>query len=225
MKKYIIREVEPEAAEFGSYFDDDGLTERGGDYCYNLFILNRDCWSMRNGFNLDEYRHVEDQARGILEGFEDVRNPGNPYNWNGYKNYKEVMEDFGIPYTSRKCAALRKWAERAEDGDPESVAAFLSITTGKKWAVDTARGYSQGDFCEIVYCPEHYPNGVKAYGEIWLGAAKEFCVIELDEDGTEGDCCYGYIVADCEARTDADYKRLVCDYAGIPEAETDLSME
>ena len=41
MKKinYIIREIEPEATDFTSYFDDDELTEKSGDYCNNLFIV------------------------------------------------------------------------------------------------------------------------------------------------------------------------------------------
>lgn len=37
--KYIIREVPPEQTEFSFYFDNDGLKEIGGDYCYNLFIV------------------------------------------------------------------------------------------------------------------------------------------------------------------------------------------
>ena len=31
--KNIIREVPPEACELSFYFDDDGLTEAGGDFC------------------------------------------------------------------------------------------------------------------------------------------------------------------------------------------------
>ena len=76
----------------------------------------------------------------------------------------------------------------------------------------------------MVYCPEHYKQGVKAYGEVWLGCAKEFGVIDLDENGEETDSCWGYIVADCEARDDADYKRLVCEWAGIKPEETTLEM-
>lgn len=76
----------------------------------------------------------------------------------------------------------------------------------------------------MVYCPEHYKEGVQHYGEVYLGAAKEFCVIELDEAGEEADACYGYIVADCQARSDEDYKRLVCEWAGIDESDARLEM-
>ena len=40
MKKYIIREVDPESCDFSYYFDDDGLSEAGGDFCYTLFIVD-----------------------------------------------------------------------------------------------------------------------------------------------------------------------------------------
>ena len=75
-----------------------------------------------------------------------------------------------------------------------------------------------------MYCPEHYKEGVKQYGEIWLGAGKEFYTIERDENGNEVDTCGGYIIADCQAQTDEDYKRLVCEWAGIPYDETRLEM-
>jgi len=38
------------------------------------------------------------------------------------------------------------------------------------------------------------------------------------------DSCYGYIVADCQARRDEDYKKIVCEWAGIAEDETQLEM-
>jgi len=86
------------------------------------------------------------------------------------------------------------------------------------------RGYCQGDYIEVVYCKEHHKDGVRQYGEIWLGVAKEFDTIDLDENGEEIDTCGGYIVADCQVRTDEDYKRLVCDWACIPYEETRLEM-
>lgn len=57
-----------------------------------------------------------------------------------------------------------------------------------------------------------------------MGCGKEFCVIDVDEDGNETDKCYGYIIADCQAWKDEDYKRLVCEWAGIDEEETRLEM-
>ena len=54
--KYIIREVPPEQTDFSYYFDDDGLTEAGGDYCYNLFIVAQSRRS--SGFNEEEYQNI-----------------------------------------------------------------------------------------------------------------------------------------------------------------------
>lgn len=55
MIKNIIREVAPEACDFRTYFDDDGLTRAAGAYCYTLFIVSNEGWGRISGFNIDEY--------------------------------------------------------------------------------------------------------------------------------------------------------------------------
>lgn len=219
---HIIREVPPEATELSFYFDGDAFTEAGGDFCYNLFIIGDD--RRVGSFNREAYEKIQKQAESILDGFYDVEHPSSGYCWTSYTSYKAVMEDFGIPYNSRRCHALKEWAKDADASEPDDIAAFLTITTGKKWDVTGVCGYCQGDYVDIVYCPEHYKSGVRQYGEVWLGCAKEFCVVDLDDEGNETDTVYGYIVADCEARDDEDYKRLVCEWACIDESETALEM-
>lgn len=219
--KWIIREMEPEAADLSFAFDDCGLTEAGGEFCYNLFIVPD---HNTRGFNAEAWKREVQEANYILDGFGDVRDPGNCYNWSRYTSYKEVMEDNGLKYSPRKCHLLKEWAETADTSEPESMAAYLTITTGKRWDVENVSGYCQGDCCTLVYCPEFYREGVNRYGEIWLGCAKEFLVIDLDENGEEVDSCGGYIVADCEAWTDEQYKKIVCNWAGIEPGETELQM-
>ncbi len=119
---------------------------------------------------------------------------------------------------------LKEWAKHADTSDTETIAGFLTITTGKTWTVDSARGYCQGDYVKMVYCPEHYKDGVKHYGEIWLGAGTEFSIIFLNETGEEDYTVYGYIVADSQAWKEEDCKKLICEWAGIPEDETRLEM-
>lgn len=222
MKKYIIREVEPDCASFESYFDDDGISAAGGDFCYTLFIINRDGWRNYCGINADEWKRVQADAKQLIEDFYELRGEG----WYApsYSNYKEAMIANGISYNPTKCHALKEWALDADEDNAEDMAAFLSITTGKKWSVCGVRGYCQGDYCQVVFCEEMYKHGVQNYGEVYLGCAKEFGVIELDEDGNECDSCYGYIVADCEARNDEDYKRIVSEWAGISANEAQLEM-
>ena len=224
MVKHIIREVAPEACDFSCYFDGDTFTAASGDYCNTLFIISNEGYGRLEGYNIDEYKRIKEQANDIINGFEDVRDPGNAYNWTGYRTYKDAMEDIGIPYTPRKCHQLKQWAQDADSDSPEAIAEYLTITTGKRWTTSSARGYCQGDYVEMVYCPERYAEGVEKYGEIWLGAAKEFCIIDVNDDGTEGDAVYGYIVADCEAWRDEDYKKAVCAWEGIEPAAASLEM-
>lgn len=221
--KNIIREVPAENADLQFFFDDDGLTERGGDYCYNLFIVCNNKWDRISGFNIEEYKRVQKKAQAILDDFNEVDDGFITYDGKKY-TYKQAMKDNGIEYTSHKCHLLREWAKYADTDKTESIAEYLTIITSHKWETASAYGYCQGDYCEMVYCPEHYKKGVQAYGEVYLGCAKEFCVIDMDENGEETDTVYGYIVADCEARGDDDYKRLVCEWAGIKPEETRLEM-
>jgi len=101
MKKrinYIIREVQPEHADFSYYFDDDGLTGAGGDYCYNLFIVNYTRHS--RGFNEEEYQNIVEQAEAILDGFHDVNDKWTN-GYNSYASYKEVLEYNNVLYSPR----------------------------------------------------------------------------------------------------------------------------
>ena len=182
MKKIIAREVNPRYVDFSYYFDDDGLKSIGGENCAVYIIVNEG-YGRISGFNIEEYKEIREKAEAVIEGFHDVSNK-----WtNSYGSYREVMEYNGIPYTSRKCHLLKEWAKTADTSDTDSIADFLTITTGEEWAVKTFTGYSQGDYCEVVYCKAHYSEErIIEIGKFWLGCGPEFCI----------DDCYGYFVID-----------------------------
>lgn len=237
MKKYIVREIPAEQANFSSYFDDDGLREAGGDYCYNLFIVaqSRNC----GGFNEKEYTSLQNEIESLLEMYTDIVNKSS---YAQYSSVGAMLFDLGLVnniHNTRRIKEIVEWLKdcnekpnspwrnyetQAEAFPEETTAKYLTFKTGKEWTTESATGYCQGDYVEMVYCPEHYTSGVKNYGEIWLGVGKEFYTIELDENGEKTDTCYGYIIADCQARTDEDYKRIVCEWADIPEDEAQLEM-
>ena len=234
---YIVRELPPEGNDLSWAFENDGLTERGGDWNYNLFVVSNEGWGRLSGFNIDEYKRVRKDAENLIDDFcmteEYIRNGDR--DWRGRRpTYKSVMEDYRIPYNSRKCHALKEWAKSADNLDTDDIAEYLTITTGKKWNSIGVCGYRQGDYVEVVYCEAHCKEAdAKYYGECWLGCAREYGVIEvenygLDDDGEpaydEVDSCYGYIVSDSQAWREEDVKRLVCEWAGIPEEETVLEL-
>ena len=222
-KKYIIRQVAPEHCEFDFYFEGDCFNENAGGFEYTLFILHYDNFRYY-GLNHEVFNSLQIQASNMIDDFGYVAGGHTDYDGNKI-TYKRVMQDYGISYSPTKCAKLKKWAEQDGANDVDGMADYLSITTGRKWETTSARGYCQGDYVDIIYCADIYTaKGAEIAGEIYLGAANEFCVIELDENGKEIDSCYGYFVADCEAWKDEDYKKIVCEYAGIPENETVLEM-
>jgi len=234
----LIREVEPCCEDFSLYFDDAGLTEAGGDYNYNLFIVPQS--RNRKGFNEGEYKNIRNEIENLLELYVDIESKSNYYAQ--YPSAGSMFLDYelidNIHNTKRIKDFTKFFAECCENPkspyvnyhdnftahNEEMTAKYLTLKTGKEWDVDDAYGYSQGDYVKMVYCKEHYKNGTKYYGEIWLGAGKEFCVIDLNESGEEGSAHYGYIVADCQACRDEDYKKLICEWACIKEEETQLEM-
>lgn len=235
--KNIIRQVPAEQTELSYYFDDDGLTSAGGDYCYNLFIVAQS----RNysGFNEEEYNSIQTEIEELLEMYDDIVNKSDYAQYssvgamlfdykliNNIHNTKQIklFTDFFITCLETPKSPYLNYYNNFSAHNEEITAQYLTLKTGKEWAVGSASGYCQGDSVKLVYCKEYYPNGAKNYGEIWLGACTEFYVINLDENGEEIDSCGGYIIADCQAWKDEEYKRLVCEWADIKENETQLEM-
>jgi len=184
MKKIIAKEVNPALVDVSYYFEDDGLTSIDGENCA-VYIVPADR-RRYHGFNMVEYESIEKQAQDIIDGFHDVNDKWTN-GYNSYANYKEVLEYNNVPYSPRKCHLLKKWAEHADTSDTETIAQYLTITTGEKWEVKSFTGYSQGDYWEVVYCIKHYtPEHITEIGKLWLGCGTEFCI----------DDCYGYYVPD-----------------------------
>ena len=109
---------------------------------------------------MEEYREIEQQAQAVIDDYED-----------------------GYPIDE----TLKEWAKHANTSDTDSIAEYLTLTTGEEWAVKAFTGYSQGDYCEVVYCVNHHtPERITEIGKFWLGCGTEFCI----------DDCYGYFVID-----------------------------
>ena len=178
MKKIIAKEVNPSHVNFSFYFEDEGLTNKGGENCA-VYIVPADR-RRYFGFNMDKYREIEQTADSLIETFREV-SPKNEY----YPTYKEAMLSHNIEYTSHKCHLLKEWAKYANPYNTSDIAEFLTIVTGEEWDVRAFRGYSQGDYCEVVYCKAHHSEErITEIGKFWLGCGTEFCI--------EG--CYGYFV-------------------------------
>jgi hypothetical protein len=158
MKKITAKEVNPAQVDFSFYFDDDGLKSVGGENCA-VYIIPADR-NRYTGFNMDEYEEIEQQAQAVIDDYED-----------------------GYPIEE----TLKEWVEYADPYNTTDIADYLTITTGEEWTVKAFTGYSQGDYCEVVYCINHYtPEHINEIGKFWLGCGTEFCI----------DDCYGYYVPD-----------------------------
>ena len=227
MNKTIIREVPADECDFSIYFDDDGITYAAGDFCYNLFIVAQSRHG--SGFNTETYNEIVAEIESLDYDYDDFVNNKK---YTDFTSIGDVLKSNGLIDNVHNGIAVKKWTEflnhdySGRYGDDEQkVADFLTLKTGKEWKVAAAHGDSQGDYVRIVYCAEHYEDkDARKYGEVWLGAAKEFCTVDIDENGEEGDVCGGYIVADCQALKDEDYKKLVCEWACLREEETTLEM-
>ena len=190
MKKYTFTEISAETADFSFYFDGDGFTENAGGFEYNLFVIAYDR-GRGYGFNYDRYKKIINDIENILDDPDETDDE-----------------------------KIKTWAADKCRADIETAAEYLTMTTGKKWNVAAARGYCQGDYCDVLYCEDIYSaETVNAAGEIFLGCGKEFKF----NDGENVEV-YGFIVADCQYQNETDLKKLLCEWEGIPENETTINL-
>lgn len=221
MKKcYVIQEVPGEYADFSSYFDGDYFTEKSGDYCNTLFIIQRD-YGRVSGINSTEYERVENELCDLITDFDWVKDKGRDYDGRPI-TYKKVMLDHGIKYSPAMCHKLKSFHESIpEFWKPEAIAEYLTIKTGKKWEITSVSGYYQGDYCEIVYCIENYKEtDAKQAGEVFLGAAREYEVLYIDENEKDPVHTDQFIVPDSIVWNSENCKQVVCEWAGIDPNET-----
>ena len=217
MSKYRFKQVEPECCDFRFYFECDCYNANSGDFNNTIFPLSSSRNLCRCGLNKEDYDEVENDMDCVLTEIENLRG-----GWNAYKNIKEIMEDYKLPYNPKNAHILSEMSKRFWDRT-EDFCTFLSIKTGKPWDVIGCSGYCQGDWCEIVYCTENYTEAeINEIGDIYLGCAQEFCLQTVDENDNVTDECYGFIVADSSYRNDADLKKLLCEWGGCKEDETEL---
>lgn len=216
--KTIIREVPPEQTNAEWYFDGDCFNENSGDYNNTIFILSLEHRSLYPCcLNQEEYKRLQREMDNVFYAV------SNEIGY-GYKNVKEIMHDYKLPYNPKNAHELKILSEEYKH-EAEIVARYLTIKTGKKWDVGSSCGYSQGDYVEVIYCTENYTDkDVAIFGDMANGCFKEFCVIDLDDDGNEIDSCYGYYVADSETWDPTEIKKIVCKWSGADFDTTELHM-
>ncbi len=138
-----------------SYYFDDDGLKSVGGENCAVYIISADG---RSGFNMNEYLKIKLHAQAVIDDYE-----------------------AGFPIDE----SLKEWVKYANPCYTNDIAEFLTITTGEEWAVKSFTGYSQGDYCEVVYCVNRYtPERINEIGKFWLGYGTEFCI----------DGCYGYYV-------------------------------
>ena len=153
--KKIIAKEVPPAYVDFSYYFDDDGLKSVGGENCAVYIISADG---RSGFNMNEYLEIKLHAQAVIDDYE-----------------------AGFPIDE----SLKEWVKYANPCDTSDIAEFLTITTGEEWAVKSFTGYSQGDYCEVIYCVNCYtPEHITEIGKFWLGCGTEFCI--------EG--CYGYYV-------------------------------
>lgn len=218
MIKHIIRQVPDEDADWRFYFDGDCFNANSGDYNNTIFPRCFDHHTWWCCINEKEYKSIQSEMRDL---FYEVSNVGYDSH---YLNVKEIMEDYNLHYNPKNAHELKEIAEYDEDKS-EIIARYMTIKTGKKWDVACGRGYSQGDYVEMVYCTENYTEeNASILCDAVLGCGHEYGVIEVDENGNEVDSCWGYFVMDSEAWRDEDIKALFCKREGFDINETQLEM-
>ena len=189
-EKIIAREVPPESVDFSFFFDDDFFNGKGYDNPTDnenskLFIITGDRFR-EWGLNYEDYKNIIDTIDKIIDSFDYINRGEESYFCNA-TSYKEVMEDYDISYNPKKCHDLKELLLDVRDITSDVITEFLTIIRGKDFKCRKFCGYSQGDYCEVYYCPDYYSNEtIELAGKMFLGCGSEFCI----------DDCYGFYVPD-----------------------------
>lgn len=221
MSKNIIREVSDPDFEF--YFDGDMFSSAAGDFGYTLFIVTDYRCGYQHNYNSylnkEDFKEVKDNCRYLFTEVEDLLSGDSDY-----KNVKEIMNDYNIPYCPKTAHRLKTLTEVYDNfEDPELIAKYLSIKTGKKWKTYNSKGCRQGDYATIVFCTDFYDEkNIEVISDIFWGMGKEFAIHFNDDD--EDNFVYGYFIADCEYRSYEDIKTYFCNMEGFKEEETVLEV-
>lgn len=221
MKRYIIREYEPDYMDTINYFDCDSFDEKSGDYNNTLFIIQRERYDRHEGLNSGEFNRLREQCEQLFDGITEIQEHNEDYTW------KCVCSDASIEYNPDIIPSLISYYDNSDgygryyDNECENVATLLYFQTGKTWFVKRVNGYCQGDVCYVIYCSDNYTN-YEAYrlGEMWLGCYGAYVVIDTLID----DECYGYYLPDSDKTDDMTIKHKVCNMAGINPDETILQL-
>lgn len=166
MDKIKCYQVAPEMTDFSHYFDDEAFT---GDY--SIVIDGCDRWSVKyNAGFLEDFINAWSeygQTDSMIIALDYALTGDN------FKNMKNLK--------TKDINDLKKLYEESDGGeDLDTAAAFYSIVTGKKWEVESFRGYTQGDYCEILYRPDQYgEEAITEIGNMWLGCAIEFIIDDV----------------------------------------------
>ena len=208
--KYTAIQYEADRMDSEMVFDDDGIKPMYGDDSYAVIIDGgRNCY----GFNMDVYKEYQSQAYELLDSFGGV-----PMY---YPTYKDAMDYAGVAYNPTLCGKLKKWAETGDDENTDSVIEFMSLVTGHEWSVVEVRGYSQGDYCKVIFSDRHTEEIAEYYGDIYLGNFASFNV--TDEDDPD-DSCSGYIVQDSKVWNDETLKAELCKQIGCKPEELTIQV-
>lgn len=183
MHKYIAVQLEPGQEDFSFAFDDDGIKPAGGDFNYTLFVLfDGDCW-----INEDVYSDCMHDIDSLVDDFYYYLNDYE-YNYDkdissdSFANHLDYVKSEGFNTDERTIQLLDACRKYFEEGkDEESLIAYLEAKTGKVWDSEYFTGYSQGEYCTLIYCKDYYTEDtLNYYGNMALSCGGEFRIGELE---------------------------------------------
>lgn len=180
---YVFREVPPEETDSSYYFELDR------DYDYEDIAIDG---------GRQFVSHTGDEVKSLIEFIK----------YRDKSSLKELLPHYGM--TSVRKEAFQKAAKQYENDESlEALAEAMTAITDQSYVVKSIRGYSQGDYAEVM-CREDYDlEQLEAY---FFNKGTEFI---SDEKGNFY-CYQGY--------NDETYKKELSAYSGIPVKNIKLRM-
>jgi len=120
-------------------------------------------------------------------------------NVRGFIHHNLPLREYNSDEVRRIIDAFRHMFQKANpycDVGNDDVCAVLSVVHGRHYRVDAFKGYSQGDYIEIAYAEEDWPN--KSIGYVAADAFGQYDEYDISsEDDNCGYCCQVYHYFGC----------------------------
>lgn len=187
--KKIIKGIKPKFLEhklyIDEYIDESGIGWDWFTSCdFDNYIITSDSNRCSDFINTRYEREYNAVCYFLENGIDDYQDAGTLTKWNDiyYRPHYETKTEclnaymgYSHKWTKEECIKVSKILNNSKcslNYDNELIVQILTIYTGRAWKVDYIKGYSQGEYAEVIHCG--YDDSNKPYSKDYIDEIEAF---------------------------------------------------